>query len=369
MNEQPVATEGKGLSKKLNFEFTLFQSVSTDEKINFARHLSIIIKAGLPLIDGLRIIRRQAKGTLAKVVDHLIDSVNGGHSLAQGLQKYKRIFENFFVSIIAVGEVSGTLAQNLLYLSQELKKIKDLKGKIKAAMIYPAILFVATVAICIFLTFFIFPKIVEAFAQLHVKLPVTTRALIALLGFFKAYGLYLGIGFVVLIIALRFIMKINAVRYLLHRMMMYLPVISRLVRDMNVASSARILSILLKSGVKIVEAILIVGDTFDNLVYKKAFKDAAEEIRKGSTFAECLRRDEKIFPVIFSAMVEVGENTGNLEENLLYLSDYYTEEVDGSLKNLTAVLEPAMIMFLGLIVGFVALSIVTPIYSITQGLR
>lgn len=357
------------LKKKFNFDLHFFESVSVEEKINFARHLSIIIKAGMPLIEGLRIIRKNAKGTLARILDHLIDSVNSGQSLAHGLQKYKHVFETFFINIIAVGEVSGTLSQNLLYLSQELKKIKDLKGRIQSAMIYPVILFMATIAISIFLTFFIFPKIIEAFSQLNVKLPATTRALIAILGFLREDGILLAVVLVLLAIGMKFLMRVKTISFMFDKILLYVPVLGRLIITMNVASSSRILSILLKSGVKIVEAVIIVSDTFDNLVYQRAFKAAAEEVKKGASFAEYLGTDPRAFPSIFVAMVEVGENTGNLEENLLYLSDYYTEEVDTSLKNLTAIMEPMLILMMGLIVGFVALSIITPIYSISQGLR
>ncbi len=370
METTPTTTPSVPKKKfQLSFDLHFFENVSTEEKINFARHLSIIIKAGMPMIEGLRIIRKNAKGTFARVLDHLVESVNSGQSLAHGLQKYKHIFENFFINIIAVGEVSGTLSQNLLYLSQELKKVKDLKGRVRAAMIYPMILFLATIAISIFLTFFIFPKIIEAFTQLNVKLPATTRALIAILGFLKSYGIVLAIGFVVLLITVRFLLRITAIRYAMDRILMRMPVLGKLMITMNVASSSRILSILLKSGVKIVEAVVIVSDTFENLVYKKAFRAAAEEVKKGASFAEYLQTDSHIFPSMFASMVEVGENTGNLEENLLYLSDYYTEEVDASLKDLTAVMEPMLILMMGLIVGFVALSIITPIYSISQGLR
>lgn len=348
----------------------LTDRLSNDEKINFARHLAIIIKAGLPLIDGLRILRRQASSrSMEHILDHLIESVNNGQSLARGLERYRYIFDDFFINIIAVGEVSGTLAQNMLYLSEELKKNKVLRGRVRAAMIYPIILFIATVAISIFLTFFIFPKIITAFSQLNVKLPGTTKALIATLGFLQAYGVYLAIGFVAALIALKLLLKLDPVRVAVGWAVLYTPVVSKLVVNMSVANSSRILAILLKSGVKIVEAATIVSQTFSNIIYQRAWKQAAEDLRRGETLADFLMKRNKIFPQIFSAMVEVGEQTGNLEENLLYLSEYYTDEVDDSLHNLTSLMEPMLILIMGLIVGFVALSIITPIYSITQGIQ
>jgi type IV pilus assembly protein PilC len=355
---------------KSSFSVTWFQRISDEEKINFARHLSIIIRAGVPMIEGLRIIRKQTKkGTMRMVLDHLVESVNAGQSLAHGLHAYDHLFEPFFISIVEVGEVSGTLAQNLLYLSEELKKVKGLKGKVRAAMIYPVILFIATIAISAFLTFFIFPKIIEAFTQLNVKLPAVTVALIAILGFLRAYGVYLAIGFVLLWILFRMSLRLRPMKYFVSSIIIRMPVVAGLSIHMNVASASRLLSILLKSGVKIVDAMLIVSRTFSNLVYERAFREAADGVRKGESLAEALFKTPRIFPPIFAAMVEVGENTGNLEDNLSYLAEYYSEEVDGSLRNLTAVIEPLLIMFMGLLVGFVALSIITPIYSISQGVR
>jgi type IV pilus assembly protein PilC len=357
-NNQP------GFFTRLNLRIT------NDEKINFARHLAIIIKAGLPLIDGLRIMQRQATSrSMKRILDDLIASVNSGQSLGRGLERYRYLFDDFFINIISVGEVSGTLGANLLYLSDELKKGKVLRSRVRSAMIYPIILFIATVAISIFLTFFIFPKIITAFSQLNVKLPGTTKALIALLAFFEAYGVYLGIGFVVFVIAMKLLMKIDAVKLAWGWVVLYIPVFSKMVMNVSVANSSRILAILLRSGVKIVEAATIVAQTFSNLVYRRAWLAAAEELRKGESLAEFLGTHKKIFPPIFSAMVEVGETTGNLEENLAYLSEYYTDEVDNSLKDMTSLMEPILILIMGLIVGFVALSIITPIYSISQGIR
>lgn len=356
--------------KGVGFLARLMDRLSNDEKINFSRHLAIIIKAGLPLIDGLKILRRQASSRpMQHIVDHLIESVNSGQSLAHGLKRYDYVFDEFFRNIIAVGEVSGTLAQNMLYLSEELKKNKVLRGRVRSAMIYPIILFIATIAISIFLTFFIFPKIITAFSQLNVKLPGTTKALIALLGFLQAYGIYLAIGIIVFLIVMKFLMKLSPMKLAMAWVLLYTPVVSKLIINMSVANSSRILAILLKSGVKIVEAATIVSQTFSNIIYQRAWLRAAEDLRRGESLADFLGKQKRIFPPIFSAMVEVGESTGNLEDNLNYLADYYADEVDNSLKDLTSLMEPLLILVMGLVVGFVALSIITPIYSITQGIR
>ncbi len=343
--------------------------LSAQQKINFTRHLAIIIKAGLPLLEGLRIIRRQTDSiTLRSIVDQLIEDTNNGQSLANSLKRYQSVFGNFYISIIEVGETSGTLADNLLYLADEMKKNKGLRSKVRSAMIYPAILLGMTVVVCGFLAFYIFPKLLTAFASLSVELPITTRILIAALDFLRGYLLWIVGGFFALFILMRFLMRYESFKYGVDSVFLRIPVVSSLVVNTAVANFGRILGLLLKSGIKIVEAVIIVSYTFDNLVYRRALQEAAEEIKKGASFAQFLAKKKTIFPVILSAMIEVGENTGNLEDNLIYLSDYYTEEVDTSLKNVTSLIEPIILIIMGLIVGFVALSIITPIYSITQSL-
>lgn len=346
-----------------------FESIPSSEKINFTRHLSIVIKSGLPVVEGLRIIRKQPNSKLlGKIIDRLIADVNNGRFLADSLKNYQHVFGDFFISIVQVGEASGTLSENLRYLSDELKKEQDLRARVRSAMIYPVILLVMTLAVSGFLTFFIFPKLITAFAALNVKLPLATRVLITTLAFLRSYYLILAGAAVGLFFAMRFAMRADSVRYFLHRLMLYTPVLSGLVMDVNMASITRVLWILLKGGMRIVESLSITGDTLENLVYKRAFKKYTEGVRRGEQLGVLLAKDGNIFPPILTSMIEIGENTGNLEENLLYLSTYYADEVDTSLKDFVAVLEPLILVFMGLMVGFVAIAIVTPIYSISQGI-
>ncbi|MEK7094042.1 MAG: type II secretion system F family protein [Patescibacteria group bacterium] len=343
--------------------------VPIQEKINFARHLAIMVKAGLPLFESLKILRRQTTSKKFQIIiDQVILDVNNGQSMASSLRRFHRIFGDFFISIVEVGERSGTLGPNLLYLAEELKKAKDLRGKVRSAMVYPAILFIMTVGVSGFLTFFVFPKLLPTFANFDVELPVATRVLIAILGFLSAYWWLAIIIIVGLVATWRFLMRLPKMKLLFDRFVLVIPVISTLSIYVNTTNMARILSILLRSGIKIVESILIVSNTFENKVYEEALKEAAEEIKKGGAFSEYLMKKKKIFPPILSAMIEVGENTGNLEENLSYLANYYSEEVDTSLKNVTVLLEPLILLIMGIVVGFVALSIITPIYTISQGI-
>ena len=194
--------------KKFSFRIKLFESIPVQEQINFARHLSIVIKAGLPLYQGLKIIHDQSESRLLKtIVDQVMVDVNSGRFLADSLERYRNVFGDFFINIIRVGESSGTLSQNLTYLAEELKKAKSLKGKVKSAMVYPIIIMVTTIGVTGFLTFYVFPKLLPVFTGLKVQLPASTVALIAIVDFVKHYGVYLAITIFVLVLVIKILVK------------------------------------------------------------------------------------------------------------------------------------------------------------------
>ncbi|RJP44990.1 hypothetical protein C4587_01205 [Candidatus Parcubacteria bacterium] len=359
------------MSKKLAeiFSGNLFLRLPIQEKINFSQHLAIVIKAGLPLLEGLRVIRRQTRSkTLAKIIDQMTVDLNNGKFLADSLEQYRGVFGEFYISIVRIGESSGTLGTNLVYLAEEIEKSKEIKGKVRSALIYPIVILVATVGITALLTFFVLPKVLPIFTSLRIELPLTTKVVIASFNLILNYGWYLLAGLVIFTVGLRLLLFVQPVRFFYHRMLFYVPVISRLTTDVNMANFTRVFGILLKSGIKIVEAITITSKTFTNLVYRKALVDAADEIRRGEQFSKGLNKQPQFFPPLLAGMIEIGENTGNLEENLEYLAQYYTKSVDSSIRNLTSVLEPALILVMGVVVGFISLSIITPIYSLTQNL-
>ncbi len=357
--------------KKIGSFSKLFEHISLQDKINFARHLSLVIKAGLPIYEGLKIIQTQAESPiLKKVVADLIEDVNNGKFLADGLERYNHLFGGFFINIVRVGETSGTLAKNLLYLAEELKRSKELESKVRSAMVYPLVILIATISVAGFLTFYVFPKLIPVFASLNVQLPITTRIMLGTLHFVQSYGIYLLIGIILFIVALRLAIKnVAAIKYGFDRMLLTFPVVSQLIVGVNMVNFTRVLGLLLKSGVKIVEALKITAATFNNSVYRRVILLANEEITKGGQMGAYLSNKKKLFPALVSGMILIGEGTGNLEENLEYLSEYYDGEVDTKLHALTSLIEPVMLLFMGLLVGFVALSIITPIYSISQGIK
>ncbi len=356
-------------AKSVVFKAGFFSRLSAQDKIDFARHLSITIKASLPIFECLKIIRKQARTKLfAKILDQVLMDVNNGMFLADALARYEHMFGEFFINVVRIGEASGTLGPNLLYLSGELQKSQSLRSKIRSAMIYPIILLVATVGIISFLMIVIFPKIIPVFASLRVTLPLSTKILIKVSDFVSGNALFVGIGAVALIVLIKALFMVKGIRALFDKFLFLIPVVSRLNINYNIANLTRIMGILLKSGIGIVDAVVITSKTFRSAVYRDALAAAADKIRTGEQFATYLMTRKKVFPPLAVSMIEIGENTGSLEENLFYLAEYYTEELDTSLKNLTVLMEPLLLLFMGLLVGFVAISIITPIYSITQGI-
>ncbi|OGM96957.1 hypothetical protein A2532_01375 [Candidatus Wolfebacteria bacterium RIFOXYD2_FULL_48_11] len=219
------------------------------------------------------------------------------------------------------------------------------------------------------LIFFILPKILPIFKSLKVTLPFTTRALMAVSDALRSHTILIGI-LLIAFIALMFVLRrIPATRYILHRVLLSLPIFGNISIGFNMANMTRILGMLLKSGEKIVQAISITADASSNMVYRKALQEAVVEIQKGKTLYAYFEEHERLFPPTVGRMIEVGEKTGNLDNNLAYLAEFYENEVDEVTKNLSGILEPLLLVVMGVAVGFVALAIITPIYGITQGLK
>lgn len=335
----------------------------------FARNLEVMIRSGMQILQGLEILKKQTKSrAFAKIIDSLIFDIKNGHFLSAGLEKYKNIFGEFFINLIRVGEASGTLSENLKYLSDELKKKDELQKKIKGAMAYPVIIMLATVGITSIMVFIIFPKILPVLTSINVELPLVTRIFIFISQFMIKYGYLVGGGIVGLGVGFWFILRINKVKFFWHRILITIPVVGDMVRSVNIISFSRTIGLLLKSGIKIVEALEITANTLGNLVYRKEILRVADGVRRGDPMSKYFTESTKLFPPIFSQMVVVGENTGKLDESILFLADFYETELDESTRSLSNFLEPILLLVMGMIVAFVALAIITPIYKITQSL-
>ena len=342
-----------------------FGKIKLLEKVMFAKHLSVMIKAGMSIDGALEVLAEGASPTMAKRLDEILLEVRKGNALSSALKKYPRDFDLLFVNMVAVGEQGGTLSKNLNLLSVQQQKSYELKNKIKSAAMYPTIILLAIFGLIAVISVFVLPKITGFFTTLKVELPMTTRILIAVSNFFSDYW-YIVLGVVmVILIALRVMARIPVTRFVLHGIILRLPIIGSISKNMNLALFCRTLSSLLNSGIPIDNALQIVSQTLTNDVYKREVTKIYHSILKGTSLADSIKNKD-LFPSIVGRMSKVGERSGNLSEVLDYLADFYELEVDTTTKNLSTMLEPILLTFIGLVVAFVAMSIINPIYDLTS---
>ncbi|MFZ2523101.1 MAG: type II secretion system F family protein [Minisyncoccia bacterium] len=347
-----------------------FGKLALKEQIFFIKRLSFLIKAGIPILESLNIINDQTKrGPYKNILDSVISDVSNGQYLSTSLAKHKNSFGDFTINIIGFGEATGILSDNLEYLAEELRKKQELRKKIIGSLVYPIIVLLATFAITGFLMLFLFPKITPIFLSIGATLPLSTRVVMKISIFLKNYGsivLLTTISITVLIFTL--LKKSERFHYLFDSLILKTPVLGEMVRQYNLSNSTRTIGLLLKSGISISEAIPITSKTLSNLVYKKEFEKIAERISKGEQMSVYLKSRPRLFPDISTQIISVGERSGNLSNSLIYLSQMYEAEIEDFTKNLSNMIEPFLMIFMGLLVGFIAISIITPIYSITQHL-
>ena len=359
---------------KINFSeigFSSYSRFSVKKQTFFAKRLSFLIKAGVPMLESMHVLRKQTKSKAEiKVLTKVIDDVSNGQSLAVSLGRFKGVFGNFAINIIKAGESSGTLMQNLNYLADELKKKELLRKKIMSALLYPIIVTVATFGITGMLIVYIFPKILPIFQSLKAELPLSTRIVIYLSQVVRDYGFYIFIGFIIFIIILVVLnKKVPKFRFIVHGLILHIPFTGPIAKNYNLTNTTRTLGLLLKSGLSLIESLIITSDTTENMQYKKAFDDIGKGVIKGKSISEVISQTKTIFPDMLEHMISIGEKSGNLSNTLIYLSEYYESEFDEQTKNLSSSIEPVLMIVMGILVGFVAISIITPIYGITQHLN
>lgn len=343
---------------------------SAQEQMYFSKRLAMLLRAGIPILEALSMLEEQAHSHSSRYIFHaLAQNVARGAPLSAGLKKFEKLFGEFAVNIVKIGEVSGTLNENLNYLAEELKKGESLKKKVVGALVYPAVIVVATLGITLMLTLYIFPKITPIFQSFRTGLPLSTKILIAVSGFLIHDGLWLVLAIVACVVAFSFARRNATFRLHTDMYMLRLPFFGQLMQYYNLANISRTLGLLLRTDVRVVTALEVVADSSKNRAYRAALKRAEENIVTGKKLSSQFSVDPKLFPPIFAQMVMVGESTGNLSGGLGFCAEMYEEEIDDLTKNLTSILEPALMIFMGILVGFIAISIITPIYGITSQLH
>jgi type IV pilus assembly protein PilC len=345
------------------------KGTSLVEKVVFAKHLSLMVKSGVVISEALKILYQGAQGKFKTTIGEIYNSVKSGRTLSRSLARYPKIFSDFFVGAVYAGESSGTLGESLENVANELRKEKELDDKIKGALLYPIIILVAAFALSLFLAFYILPKIIPLFEGLKMKLPWTTRALIAGSHFIQKNGSWLLISIIIAVVVLLWLLRQNFAKPFFHKIWLSLPIVNNIIRQANLARFTRTLGTLLGSGLNIVEALEITAKTTTNYYYARALAAVGKGVSKGNKLSLSLEKYQDYFPDMLIRMLAIGEESGKLEETLAYLADFYELEVDNATKNLSTVVEPILLIVIGLGVGFLALSIITPIYGITGAVQ
>ena len=345
----------------------MFNKISFIEKLFFTKHLSIMLKSGITLPEALDSLKDEVKSpAFKKTLTNVSADVQKGKNLKEALARNPKAFNSLYLSLIRIGERSGSLEKNLEHLSTQLEKEHNFRKKVQSAMLYPLLVLSATTFLGGGIGLFILPKLVDFFEGLEVELPLTTKILLFVAQIMKNYGMIIIPGFFGLLFLGSLIVRLAAVKPHWHRFLLHSPIIGSFVKCTQLSSFCRNLGIMLQSGIPIAEALQISVDAAGNEVFKTDINKIAQAVEKGKSIESVLNKGKFFeFPSIAIKMIGVGEKTGRLEENLLYLGDFYEEELDGLSKNLSNVLEPIMLIGIGLVVGFVALAIISPIYELT----
>ncbi len=347
-----------------------FLFLSLKDRMFFAKYLAIMIQAGIPLDKSLLAIHNQTKSTALHHILHVVmTDVASGEFLSTSLKKFPNVFDHLFINMVEVGEQSGTLTGSLLRLAEHMEKVRDLRGKVRAAFLYPSIVIAGTLATAVYLILVLLPQLLPLFKSLNVELPWTTRTVIAISDFLSVHGLVTGLAVVSAIVALIVFAHHPKTRYATDWFVLKLPVIGPLLTQVQVAQFANVAGTMLRAGIPITEALQIASESLNNLVYRRGLTHIASSIQEGESISNYLGKHRGLFPGFVAQMISIGEDTGKLDESFLFIASFAEREVDEATKTLTIVLEPLLLLVVGGFVGFLAIAIITPIYQITRGIQ
>lgn len=357
-------------SKKLTFSLPIFNQVSLVEKLMFIRNLQVMVSSGLPLPRALDSLAMQAKNKkFKKALLEIKERVVKGENFSDCLKSYPDIFSDVFHSMVKVGEESGTLDQVFAVLARQLERDHELRSKIKGAMTYPAVILAAMTGIGILMLILVVPKLTATFEDLNVQLPLTTQLVISL-GNFLAEKWYFAITLIIgFVLAFFQALRLEAVKKIIDLLLLRIPTIAGLVRQINAAYTARTLSSLISAGVSLVRALEITSGVVNNFYFKETLLQAVDQVKKGRKLSEVFQSCRNFYPLTFCQMVQVGEETGETSSILAKLADFFESEVSDATKNLTSIIEPILMLFIGAAVGFFAISMIQPMYSMLGGIQ
>ncbi|MBU1160082.1 type II secretion system F family protein [Patescibacteria group bacterium] len=361
--------EDKIKDKSLMRLLSFLETVSLSEKIFFSRNLAVMVSAGVSIAKALEILARQTKNKKFKVIlGELGEGIKKGNSLSEGMKQHPRVFSTLFSAMVKVGEETGRLSESLILISEQMEKDHTLRKKIKGAMIYPSIVITAMVLIGILMMIYVVPTLTATFEELEVQLPLSTRIIIMISNFFVNHTILFAIVLGIAVVSIFSILRSAKGKKIFNIIILRAPLFSPLVKKVNSARTSRTLASLISAGVDVLEALNITKEVLQNDKFKEVLEQARNDIQKGVPISESFKKASNLYPILVGEMMAVGEETGKLTDMLLRLADFYEEEVAEATKNISTVIEPVLMVIIGAAVGFFAVSMIKPMYSMVSGL-
>ncbi|MCD4762140.1 type II secretion system F family protein [bacterium] len=367
--KSPVEKNNNSFTDKINDWLLKFSRVPLKERLFFVQHLGIMLKAGISLSTALKTLSEQTKNKyFVKILIDVSADVEKGDTFADSLRQYQKVFGELFISMIEAGELSGKLEEVLKQLFIQMKKENKLISKVKGALTYPAVIVFAMFGIGTFMLIFVVPKITAMFTELEVELPLPTKILIFVSDSIVNNGVISAIVFIATIFIFIRILKTKNGKIFFQGLLLMSPIIGPIVKKINLARFARNISSLLKTDIMIIKTFQITANVLGNLHYRNALNVMSQKIKKGEKLNEVIKDYPKLFTPVVAQMVAIGEETGELDNILVELAEFYEEEIDQIMENLPAIIEPLLILALGLGVGGVAVAVIMPMYTITSAM-
>jgi len=352
---------------KINLFLQKLTSVPLAEKLFFIQHLGIMLKAGISLSTALKTLAKQTTNKrFARIIADISRNVEKGVSFTESLKPHEKIFGQLFINMIESGEISGKLEEVLKRLYIQFKKNHELVSKVKGALTYPIVILIAMSGIGTFIMIAVVPKITAMFKDFNAELPLATKLLIKFSDSLVANGLLYLVALIVVILTIVQLIKTKRGRYAFHGLLLKLPIFSPIIKKINLARFARTTSSLLKTDIMIIKSFQIAANVLGNVHYRQALMEMSDKIKKGGTINEVVANYPKLFPPVVAQMIAVGEDTGELDYILEELAEFYEGEIDQTMNNLPAIIEPILILVLGLVVGGIAVAVIMPMYALTS---
>ncbi len=362
-----LITKKGGLSLSTSI---VFARVKLSEKIMFAKNTAGMLRAGLPLSRALDVLRKQTTNQyLRSTITKLLAVIDGGGTFSEGLATVPRVFSPLFVAMVQAGEESGKLPDALIEITNNFEKSYALNRKIKSALMYPSIILCAIVLIGILMFMYVVPTLTKTFRELNVELPLSTRIVVGISDLVSNHIGLMAASIVGVVVLVMMLARARATKRILDRLTLRLPVLGTLLQEVNAARTTRTLASLMASGVGIARAISITKDVLQNTQYKAVLEQIETAIEKGEPMSSVFIQQTALYPIMVGEMIEVGEETGKLSDMLVDIATFYEGEVDAKTKDLSTIIEPVLMVVIGAAVGFFAVSMLSPMYSIMDSIK